>query len=145
MKLKQEWYRSNNNSYKCFYFFTGLNWQLVGGEQSFGSWGDFPIPPVGKPCINFANRFLYTIKDLCAHHIHHVPKWPSYFCKIWAHIWYIFIPIMNTFNQAQWLKKYLSKEHLSLNIIIHTCSWLAQKKLPKWLRNICKINKQMCF
>ena len=42
-------------------------------EQIFGWWGDSPI---------FANRFLYTIKKLCAHHIHHVPKWPSYFCKI---------------------------------------------------------------
>ena len=24
------------------------------------------------------------MKKLRAHHIHHVPKWPSYFCKIWA-------------------------------------------------------------
>ena len=30
---------------------------------------------------------------------------------------------MNIFNQAQWWKKYFSKEYLSLNIIKHTCSW----------------------
>ena len=31
--------------------------------------------------------------------------------------------IMNRFNQAQWWKKNLSREYLSLNIIKHTCSW----------------------
>ena len=46
-------------------------------------WGS-PPSSQGKPCANLANRFLYTIKKLCAHHIYHVPKWPSYFCKIWA-------------------------------------------------------------
>ena len=30
----------------------------------------------------FAKRFLYTMKKLRVHHIHQVPKWPSYFCKI---------------------------------------------------------------
>ena len=34
--------------------------------------------------LNFTNWFLYTMKKLRAHHIHHVPKWPSYFCKILA-------------------------------------------------------------
>ena len=29
-----------------------------------------------------ANRFLYTMKKLFVHHIQHVPRWPSYFCKI---------------------------------------------------------------
>ena len=24
------------------------------------------------------------MKNHCVYHIHHVPKWPSYFCKIWA-------------------------------------------------------------
>ena len=102
--------------------------------------GTPPFPQNGKSCINFASRFLYTIKQLRAHHMHHVPKCPSYFCKIWAfcvsqtYMVYIFTclfsvcntiiyHIMNMFNQAQWWKKYLSKEYLSLNIIKHTCSW----------------------
>ena len=51
-------------------------------EQIFGWWGDSPIPPVGKTLYKICNRFLYTIKKFCAHHIHHAPKWSSYFCKI---------------------------------------------------------------
>ena len=47
---------------------------LVGGRTA-------PSPQYGQPCINFANRFLYTMKQLRAHHIHHVPKWPSYFMQ----------------------------------------------------------------
>ena len=46
--------------------------------------GSPPSPQYGKPCINFANRFLYTMKKLRAHHMHHVSKSPSYFCKISA-------------------------------------------------------------
>ena len=33
--------------------------------------GGLPHPPQqGKPCINFANRFLNTMKKLFAHHIY---------------------------------------------------------------------------
>ena len=51
---------------------------------------------------------------------------------------------MNMFNQAQWWKKYLSKEYLSLNIIKHTCSWhnkfycSTTKLLGKIRRSDCK-------
>ena len=98
---------------------------LVGG-------GTPPSPQQGKPCINFANRFLYTMKKLHAHHIHHVPKWPSYFCKIWAlcvsQIYMVYIVclvfviqqlyhIMNMFNHVQLQKK--SKEYLSVSLIKH--------------------------
>ena len=95
MKLKQKWYRSNGYSWKWyFYLFIGLNWLLVVGNKNLvgRGWmskslvgGTTPLfPQWGKPCINFASRFLYTMKNLHAHHIHHVPKWSSYFCKIWA-------------------------------------------------------------
>ena len=79
------------------------------------------------------------MKKLGVHHIHHVPEWPSYFCKIWAlyvsqiYKVYIFTCLfsvrntinlshheLNMFNHAQWWKKYLSKEYLAINIIKHT-------------------------
>ena len=76
------------------FFFIGLNWLLVGGNKNLVGRGWMrkflvggetpPFPQYGKPCINFANMFLYTMLKLRAHHIHHVPKSPSYFCKIWA-------------------------------------------------------------
>ena len=53
-------------------------------HPSTSSTGGIALEYTGKPCINFASRFLYTMKKLLAHHIHHVPKWSSYFCKIWV-------------------------------------------------------------
>ena len=55
-----------------------INEQILVGGRTPAS------PQWRKTCINFANRFLHTVKKLLAHHIHHVPKWISYFCQIWA-------------------------------------------------------------
>ena len=115
---------------------------LIGG-------GTPPSHQQGKLCINFANMFLYTMKKLHAHHIHlrshvpshihvhdlctsHVPKWPSYFCKILAlcvsqiYIVYIFtclFNVCNTINLSQTClirpndgRSISQKEYLSLNI-----------------------------
>ena len=89
-------------------------WEGGGMSKFLAGGGTPPIPPVGKTrCYiyiymyiyiytyiyiyiihiyiihihiekNFANRFVYTMKKLRVHHIHHMPKWPSYFCKIGA-------------------------------------------------------------
>ena len=55
---------------KMFLFFCWVE-LTFGGEGTNILWG-------GK---NFANRFLFTMKKLHVHQMH-VPKWPSYFCKI---------------------------------------------------------------
>ena len=45
------------------------------------------------------------MKKLRVHHIHHVPKWPSYFCKIWAlcvsqiYMVYIFTCLFSVHNK----------------------------------------------
>ena len=108
---------------KTTFFFIGLNWFLVGGNKNLVGRGRMSkfltgrgiptIPPVGKTkyiyihIYNFANRFLYTVKKLPVHHIHHVhvAKWPSYFCKIWAlcvsqiYVVYIFTCLFNVHNE----------------------------------------------
>ena len=126
------------------FWWEGIKIWWGGGEwANFWLVGDSPIPPVGKPCINFANRFLSTMKKLRAHHIHHVPKWPSYFCKIWAlcvsHTYMVYIftclfRIFTTINLSHhghiWsgpMKEevFLKRVSLinSLNIIKHTFAW----------------------
>ena len=50
----------------------GVNKHLVGrGYMSkfLVGGGTSPSPQEGKPCINFANRVLYTMKKLRAHHV----------------------------------------------------------------------------
>ena len=78
-----------------------LGWLLMGGNKNLVGrrWmskflvggGDSPIPPVGKT-FKLCQQVLYTMKQLHAHHIHHVRKWPSYFWKIWAlGVWQIYM------------------------------------------------------
>ena len=108
MKLKQKWYRSNTTAKNDVFIFL-LGWIDVwwGGREwaSFGWWEDSPIPLVGKTLYKL--WFLYAMKKLRAHHIHHVPKWPSYFCKIWvlcvsqiymAYIFTCVFSVCNTIN-----------------------------------------------
>ena len=77
---------AKNDAFICYWVeltFGGRESKFGGegvNEQIRGWWGDSPIPHKGKPCINFSNMFLYTMKKLHAYHIHHVPKWPPYFC-----------------------------------------------------------------
>ena len=62
-------------------FFIGFSSLLVGGEVNkylvgrgymskfLVGGGTSPSPQEGKSCINFANRVLYTMKKLRAHHV----------------------------------------------------------------------------
>ena len=63
-----------------------------------GEWANFWLV---EPCVNFANRFLYIMKKLRTHHIHHVPKWLSYFRKIWtlcvSQIYMVYIFVCSVF------------------------------------------------
>ena len=112
-------------------------WEEIKIWWGEGEWANFwlvvgfPHPPVGKTLYKLCQQvFIYN-----EHHRHHVPRWPSYCCKIWVlcvsqiYMVYIFTCLfsvcntiyheMDMFNKAQWWIKYVSKEYLALNIIKH--------------------------
>ena len=125
--------------------FIWLNWLLVGGNTNLvgSGWmskflvgeGTPPSPPVEKTLHKLCQQFLiYHEEAPCTSHTSS-PKVAilllqdfSTLCVtdiygIYFHFIQQIYHIMNRFNQAQWWKKNLSREYLSLNIIKHTCSW----------------------
>ena len=82
------------NVFICLLGWIDFWWEGIKIWWGRGEWANFLLVrglphspsrenPVGKTGKTFASRFLYTMKKLRAHHIH-VPKSPSYICKIWA-------------------------------------------------------------
>ena len=76
-----------------------------GGEwATFLLVGGLPHSPSRENPVYFASRSWYTMKKLHAHQTHHVPKWSSYFCKIWAlcvsqiYMVYIFTSLFSVCN-----------------------------------------------
>ena len=119
MKLKQkmvqkQWLATAKNDVFIFYWvdlpFDGTGKKFGGegvNEQIFGWLGDSPIPLVGKNLYKLWQQVFIYNKKFCAHHIHHAPKWPSYFCNVWAlcvsqiymvHIFTYLFSLCNTIN-----------------------------------------------
>ena len=109
-KMVQEQWLQLKMMFLFFWSWTDFWWEGIKIWWGVGEWAnfcwwdeDFPISLVGKILYKLCQQvFIYNEK--CAHHIHRVPKWPSYFRKIWAlcvlqiYMVYIFICLFSACN-----------------------------------------------
>ena len=88
-----------------------------------------------RVCVPTGFYIQWKMKKFHVHHIHHVRKWPSYFCKTWglcvSHMYMVYLfaclfSVCNTINlsrheyvQSGPMMCEVSLETVSLNILVH--------------------------
>ena len=88
-----------------------------------------------RVCVPTGFYIQWKMKKFHVHHIHHVRKWPSYFCKTWglcvSHMYMVYLfaclfSVCNTINLSRHeyvlsgpMMCEVSLETVSLNILVH--------------------------